>query len=85
MNSPLTSGVPLGFVFGTDEHFSGRCGLGYAWGGDGGGGEGGIPLTLCQRQGKGGGRLAGRTCGGSSSSCSGGGRGGRGGSTGDWA
>lgn len=41
-----------------------------------------IPLTLCQRQGKGGGHLAGRTCGGSS--CyRGGGRGG--GGTGDWA
>lgn len=45
------------------------------------------PLTLYQRQGKGGGGLAGRTWGGSSSRCSrGGGRGGGGGrSTGDWA
>lgn len=45
------------------------------------------PLTLCQRQGKGGGHLAGRTGRGTSSSCSrGGGRGGGGGrSTGDWA
>lgn len=44
-------------------------------------------LTLCQRQGKGGGHLAGRTLGGASSSCSrgGGGRGGGGSSTGDWA
>ncbi len=46
-------------------------------------GWGWTSLTLCQRQGKGGGRLAGRTWGGSSSSCSKGGGGGR--STGDWA
>ena len=72
------------FVLGSDKQFSGQCGpKGRAREGVGCGGW--TPLTLCQRQGKGGGRLAGRTCGGSSSSCSRGGGWGGGGSTGDWA